>query len=628
MKSLRKLASVFLTCAIVAAMGTTAAAAPALTIAINGEAVTASAYINSDARTMVPVTIGDALGLDYTYNDNSVTFSRLGLSQTYTVGTPVGDTVPALTNGAIHVPFYHLAQTFGFQVGWDAAARRASAESQTYPTISVDTENRDLYASEETGVQSEFGWYTWEFEIDPAMDTVGVTGDGIGLLRFRLYTPESVEAGKEYPLVATLGGLGGTNAFASNGYASSGSAFASASFQTENPCYVLNITVPFEACVNYEAELAYIYQFGEIIKAIAASYGNVDMDRIYATGHSQGAGWSYELASVQPDLLDAMLINAGSTIHTTWGNQCDMQAIADSGVNVYIWHGYPDPYIPVNEAYRAYNTLIELGKTNLIMEIDNCKDITSYGGHCNISVYSTETITPYMQWLFDQTLGSSCTDAPALTEDDNYSDYAWAGVQVLPSIEGWATANPYATWTEPKENATWNQVMAGASALAGGSGGTGKTWLSKIRIGDETATSYDDATTDAPTVTISKGDSVAVTVQGYTGGYGDDWTAFNNEWDVEWAVLEGSVTNVELTHAASDTPILRPASVSLANGGGPNVNNSLYNENALDGNQVYLRIDTAEAFQCDSLKVAIRFIRDLGNGEYASYWHVVQYAVQ
>jgi hypothetical protein len=121
---------------------------------------------------------------------------------------------------------------------------------------------------------------------------------------------------------------------------------------------------------------------------------------------------------------------------------------------------------------------------------------------------------------------------------------------------------------------------------------------------------------------------VAVTVQGYTGGYGDDWDAFNQEWDVEWAVLKGSVTNIELTHAASAAPILRPETVTLANGGGPNVNNSLYNENALDGNQVYVKIDTAEDFQGSELQVAIRFVRNLGDGEYASYWHIVNYNVE
>ncbi|MDD6211760.1 MAG: fibronectin type III domain-containing protein, partial [Clostridiales bacterium] len=112
-----------------------------------------------------------------------------------------------------------------------------------------------------------------------------------------------------------------------------------------------------------------------------------------------------------------------------------------------------------------------------------------------------------------------------------------------------------------------------------------------------------------------------------TGGYGDDWDAFNEEWSVDWAVLEGSVTGIELTHEASAEPILRPATVTLANGGGPNVNNSLYNENTLDGKQVYIKIDTAENFQGDTLKVALRFTRVVGDGEYASYIHVIDFNI-
>ena len=72
-----------------------------------------------------------------------------------------------------------------------------------------------------------------------------------------------------------------------------------------------------------------------------------------------------------------------------------MQAIADSGVNVYIWHGYEDPYIPVNEAYRAFNTLTSLGMTNLVLEIQQ-------GGHCKSDMFSDSVPTSYMEWLFDQ----------------------------------------------------------------------------------------------------------------------------------------------------------------------------------------------------------------------------------
>ena len=48
----------------------------------------------------------------------------------------------------------------------------------------------------------------------------------------------------------------------------------------------------------------------------------------------------------------------------------------------------------------------------------------------------------------------------------------------------------------------------------------------------------------------------------------------------------------------------------------------------IDGRQVYVQIDTAQDYQGETPKVALRFTRDLGDGEYASYWHVIQYAVQ
>lgn len=44
---------------------------------------------------------------------------------------------------------------------------------------------------------------------------------------------------------------------------------------------------------------------------------------------------------------------------------------------------------------------------------------------------------------------------------------------------------------------------------------------------------------------------------------------FNKEWAVDWAVLEGSVTDIELTHEASAEPVLRPDTVTLANGAAP-----------------------------------------------------------
>ena len=255
----------------------------------------------------------------------------------------------------------------------EAETQKAAESDKKAVSFTVDEENKAIYAPQEleiapdsdraspVEVYEKFDWYVWNFDIDPELDAVGTFGDGVGTIYFRLYVPETKE-GETYPIVMGLGGLGNSNSFVDNFYARYGAYYACDAIQEKYPSYVLTFHVPFEACTNYDAELAYVYQFGEIAKAVAAEYGNVDMDRIYSTGRSQGAGWSYELAAVQPDLLAAILIDAGTTVHTTWGDQCDMQAIADSDVNIYILHGYNDQYIPINEAYRTYNTLQKDGK--------------------------------------------------------------------------------------------------------------------------------------------------------------------------------------------------------------------------------------------------------------------------
>lgn len=198
-------------------------------------------------------------------------------------------------------------------------------------------------------------------------------------------------------------------------------------------------------------------------------------------------------------------------------------------------------------------------------------------------------------------------------------------------MPGWATALDCAHWTEPAENRTWEEPQSDVALdYVDGAGGTGEWNLARIRVGDELQTTYDgklvagllSTEKDAEElVIVGPGDVLAVTVQGYTGAYGDDWDNFNADWTVDWAILKGDVTNITLTNQASPYAVVRPATVVLANGAGPTLNNSLYTWNAIDGRQVYLKVDVAEEFSGQELEIAFRFTRNLGNGEYASYWH-------
>ena len=137
MKLYRKLAALGLAAAMAVGMAVTASAASPVTVTVNGTDVTASAYINDDWRTMVSTDIADDLGLTSTVSGSSVTFTDGTTSQTYTVDTAVGSTAPELTDGVIYVPFAHLAQAFGYTVGWDGAAGVASAQ-KAEETLTVD----------------------------------------------------------------------------------------------------------------------------------------------------------------------------------------------------------------------------------------------------------------------------------------------------------------------------------------------------------------------------------------------------------------------------------------------------------------------------------------------------------
>ena len=540
---------------------------------------------------------------------------------------------------------------------------------------------------------SGFTDYDWDIVIDKSI--VGEGPDGANdiacTMHYSLFCPQA-KNGEKYPVIVVPGGVGDkANRMAST--------YSKPAWQEYCPCYVMHCGVPYEGIFNFESQMYCMSQFAEIIRNFAEIYGNVDLDRVYSTGGSQGAIWSYMLEGSSPGFYAGLFINAGTAVHTTWADRQKMEHLMR--VPLLIVHGTWDTAIPINEAYRVYNKLKSMGKKNMAF-------VSFDVGHIVHKSSSTNgTPTPMMKWLFAQSKTKGdfegkeyladfvdvSGEGPWLFEafsgkDGDYSDVLWAGIDALSEIPGWNTELPYSTWIEGRENSTWDKVKAMGKPLAG-TGGSGKYVVGKFRIADEGTTSYDKVATtfirpineegapgdmpgmppmggpggmqgmppmggpdggemppppdgepldtgknpgmgtgprtyDEPTdIGLYAGDMLCMTMQGYTGYYGDDLEAFNREWDVEWAVMEGSVASVEVTDKASPYKIPRPNTVTLDHGKGPNKKGSLGTDNVLDGHNVYLKISLSDDFEGDRLKMYIRLIRKFEDGDCAAYCHTI-----
>lgn len=161
MKSHRRFSALCLTAALTAGMVIPASADSPVKVSVNGTDAAVPAYVNSDWRTMVPAKIADSMGLTYSKSGNSITFTGNGNSKTYTVGTAVGDTTPQLVDGEIYVPFYDLAQTFGYTVSWDGTAKVAGADAAMTDFDSITNLPYDYSQAAQLPLT---GWYTKSIE--------------------------------------------------------------------------------------------------------------------------------------------------------------------------------------------------------------------------------------------------------------------------------------------------------------------------------------------------------------------------------------------------------------------------------------------------------------------------------
>lgn len=182
-----------------------------------------------------------------------------------------------------------------------------------------------------------------------------------------------------------------------------------ASFVTEemqelHPCYVLAPQLPERYTAAGESPTDEQSAKGwtdeevqealmETIEEIAGTNGNVDMDRIYITGHSMGALGVWGMIAAYPDVFAAAVPISG-----LWDGSVD--DLVD--LPIWIFHGEKDEVVPVDCETMLRDRLEELGG-NVRMTIYTDEDFAAAGvtdpHGANVPTYSNQEM---FDWMFDQ----------------------------------------------------------------------------------------------------------------------------------------------------------------------------------------------------------------------------------
>lgn len=223
------------------------------------------------------------------------------------------------------------------------------------------------------------------------------------VLVYRLFTPETEE--EKVPLILYLHGAGAIGDDNITHITTKDAAsFVTEEMQELHPCYVLAPQLPerytaagesptdeqsAKGWTDEEVQAALL----ETIEEIAGTNGNVDMDRIYITGHSMGALGVWGMIAAYPDVFAAAVPISG-----LWDGSVD--DLVD--LPIWIFHGEKDEVVPVDRETMLRDRLEELGG-NVRMTIYTDEDFAAAGvtdpHGANVPAYSDQEM---FDWMFDQ----------------------------------------------------------------------------------------------------------------------------------------------------------------------------------------------------------------------------------
>ena len=223
------------------------------------------------------------------------------------------------------------------------------------------------------------------------------------VLVYRLFTPETEE--EKVPLILYphgAGAIGDDNI--THITTKDAASFVTEEMQELHPCYVLAPQLPERYTAAGESPADEQSAKGwtdeevqealmETIEEIAGTNGNVDMDRIYITGHSMGALGVWGMIAAYPDVFAAAVPISG-----LWDGSVD--DLVD--LPIWIFHGEKDEVVPVDRETMLRDRLEELGG-NVRMTIYTDEDFAAAGvtdpHGANVPTYSNQEM---FDWMFDQ----------------------------------------------------------------------------------------------------------------------------------------------------------------------------------------------------------------------------------
>jgi len=104
---------------------------------------------------------------------------------------------------------------------------------------------------------------------------------------------------------------------------------------------------------------------GDIVAFLRSRY-RIDSRRIYAFGHSAGAGFALQMAPLESTFLAAVAVHAGAF---AGGNDSGILRLAERKIPVFIVVGTKDPYFPLEMVRRTQSAFSSAGFPTEFREI-------------------------------------------------------------------------------------------------------------------------------------------------------------------------------------------------------------------------------------------------------------------